>query len=82
MHAASMTYGQSSRLAAFRPSALFVSAVAGLLGAIHRLDRWLVARGRYEPKTRAEVLEWARRMEHSDPGFAADLRAAALRDHN
>ncbi len=82
MHTASMTFGRSSRLAAFRPSALFVSAMAGLLGSLRRLDRWLLARDHCEPKTRAEVLEWAHRIERSDPGFAADLRAAALRDDN
>lgn len=80
MHAASMTFGRPVRLAAIRPSALFVSATASLLAALHRFDEWLLAHREGEPKSRAEVLEWSYRLEQSDPGFAADLRAAALRD--
>ena len=30
-----------------------------------------------EPSTPAEVLAWAQQIEHSQPGFAAELRAAA-----
>lgn len=81
MHNASMTFGRPHRGANFHLSSLFASAVAGLLTGLHRVDRWLLERGRHEPRTRAEVLEWAHRLERSDPGFASDLRAAALRDN-
>lgn len=80
MHAASMTFGRPVRLGAIRPSSLFVGATAGLLATLHRVDQWLLSQRESGPKSRAEVLEWANRLEPSDPGFAADLRGAALRD--
>lgn len=77
----SMTFGRPHR-GGHRPSAFFAAAVAGVLGWLRRVDRWMLERGHEEPKTRAEVLEWAHRLERSDPGFASDLRAAALRDND
>jgi hypothetical protein len=34
---------------------------------------------RDESMTSSQVLAWAQRIENSDPGFAADLRGAAMR---
>ncbi len=79
MHTASMSFGRPHR-GSHRISTVLAGAVAGLLGWMRRIDRWMLERGHEEPKTRAEVLEWAHRLERSDPGFAADLRAAAFRD--
>jgi hypothetical protein len=79
MNIASTTFGRPARRPLSRPSALFVAVSAGLIGQLHRLDRWLVERDHPEPQTPAEVLDWACRIEATDPGFAADLRAAALR---
>ena len=79
MNAASMTFGRPSRWTRPRAAALFVAATAGLIGWLGRADRWLLERGHQEPRTPAEVLEWAHRIEAREPGFAADLRAAALR---
>ena len=80
MSTASITYGRPMRSAL--PGALFVGATAGLIGMLRRLDRWMLDASHGEPRTAAEVLDWARRIENTDPGFAADLRAAALRSMN
>ena len=82
MSFASMTFGRPSRLALPSAAALFTSATARVIAALRRLDHWLLSADRPEPRTADEVLDWARRIENTDPGFAADLRAAALRSMN
>lgn len=60
-------------LRAFRERAMLA------LGSLRRIDlgRWLAAES--EPSTPEQVLAWANRIANTEPGFAADLRAAALR---
>lgn len=79
MSNASMTFGQPQRLVIPRGSAWAASAMAMLIDALRRLDRWQLGLKQDEPRTAQDVLAWASRIESSDPGFAADLRGAALR---
>ncbi len=75
----SMTFGRPERLVIPRGSAWLAAGASLLIDGLRRLDRWQLSRQREEPRTAGEVLAWADRIEHSEPGFAADLRAAALR---
>ena len=79
MSNASMSFGRPTRIAIPRGSVWFANLAFFLISAIRRLDRWQLSRKGYEPSTPAEVMEFARQFELSDPGFASDLRAAALR---
>ncbi|MBL8351160.1 MAG: hypothetical protein JNL87_12715 [Burkholderiaceae bacterium] len=79
MSNASMTFGQPQRLVIPRGSVWAASAMAMLIDALRRLDRWQLSLKQEEPRTVQDVLAWASRVEASDPGFAADLRAAAMR---
>jgi hypothetical protein len=76
---ASMTFGRPERLVIPRGSAWLAAGAALLIDGLRRLDRWQLSLQREEPQTAAEVMAWADRIEHSEPSFAADLRAAALR---
>ncbi|MBI5255658.1 MAG: hypothetical protein HY855_04095 [Burkholderiales bacterium] len=79
MSIASMSFGQPTRLTVPRGALWFGNAAAGLISLIRRLDQWQLEHASNEPKTADELLDWARRIESSDPGFAADLRAAVFR---
>jgi hypothetical protein len=79
MSTASMTFGRPTRMTIPRGSLWMASLAYFLIGAVRRLDRWQLSRQEKEPTTPDEVMDYARRVEASDPGFAADLRAAALR---
>jgi hypothetical protein len=79
MSTASMTFGRPTRMVIPRGSVWFANLAYALIGAIRRLDRWQLERQRSEPTTPSEVMEYARQIEATDPGFASDLRAAALR---
>ena len=75
----SMTFGRPTRLVVPR-GALWLGNLAGLLiTQLRALDSWLLSTKQQEPKNAEEVLAWASRIEATEPGFAADLRAAALR---
>jgi hypothetical protein len=76
---ASMTFGRPERLVIPRGSVWLAAGAALLIDGLRRLDRWQLSLQREEPQSAADVLAWADRIEHSEPGFAADLRAAALR---
>ena len=60
------------------PRALWNKAMVAL-SSLRQLDfgHWLAAEA--EPHTPEQVLAWANRIANTEPGFAADLRAAALR---
>ena len=75
----SMTFGRHTRLAIPRGSVWLGSLAAALISSLRRLDDWQLRHQRDEPKTAEEVLAWASRIEATEPSFAADLRAAALR---
>jgi hypothetical protein len=75
----SMTFGRPSRVVNPRGSSLLVGFAGLLIDGLRRLDRWQLSLQRDEPRTAAEVYAWANRIERTDPGFAADLRSAALR---
>ena len=79
MTSASMTFGRPTRLAVPRGSLWFAGLAIGLINALRRLDQWQLGLQHEEPRSTEEVLAWARRIESTEPGFAADLRAAALR---
>jgi hypothetical protein len=55
------------------------SLAAAVIAGVRRLDRWQVARSAALPTDADGILAWASQIEHSDPGFASDLRGAALR---
>ena len=78
----SMTFGRPDRLVAPRAATWFGNGATALITALRRLDRWLLSRQEEQPRTPEEVLAWASRIEPTDPGLAADLRAAALRAMN
>lgn len=79
MTSASMTFGRPTRVTVPRGSLWFAAAAGAVIGALRRLDQWQLKFSRQEPQTAEDVLAWAKRIQSSDPGFAADLRAAALR---
>lgn len=80
MTSASMTFGRPARLTIPRGALWFAAAATILIEGLRRVDRWQLGLLRKaEPRTADEVLEMAQRLEATDPGFAADLRAAALR---
>ena len=76
---ASMTFGRRERLVIPRGSAWLAAGAALLIDGLRRLDRWQLSLQRDEPRTAQEVMAWADRIEQTEPSFAADLRAAALR---
>ena len=76
---ASMTFGRPERLVIPRGSAWLAAGASLLIDGLRRLDRWQLSQQRVEPRTAADVMAWANRIEHTEPSFAADLRAAALR---
>lgn len=55
------------------------SVAAALIAGIRRVDRWQLARNPASPTSADDVLNWASQIENNDPGFASDLRGAALR---
>ena len=75
----SMTFGRPTRLVVPRASLWLGSLAAVLITQLRALDSWLLSSKQQEPKTAEDVLAWASRIEATEPGFAADLRAAALR---
>ena len=79
MTSASMTFGRPTRVAIPRGSMWFAAVAGFAVHALQRLDRWQQSLSQQEPQTADDVLAWAARIERSEPGFAADLRAAALR---
>ncbi len=79
MTSASMTFGRPTRLAVPRGAILMGTLAAALIGGLRRLDNWQLKQLRNEPKTAECLLDWANQIEASEPGFASDLRAAALR---
>lgn len=75
----SMTFGRPARLQVPRGSLWFAQGAALLIAGLRRLDRWQLGTAKSEPQTADEVLVWATRVEPTEPGFASDLRAAAMR---
>ncbi len=82
MNSASMTFGRPTRLVAPRGSIWMAGLVMAMIDGLRRLDSWQLNQQRNEPKTVEGVLNWARRIEATDPGFASDLRAAAMRSNS
>lgn len=80
MTSASMTFGRPAQFTIPRGAQWFAAAAYALIVGLRRMDRWqLRLAAKSEPRTAEDVLAWAERLEPSDPGFASDLRAAALR---
>lgn len=79
MSAVSMSFGHSHGLAFPRGSIWFGNMAAALINGIRRLDAWQVQRRAMKSDDVEDVLAWAQRIENTDPGFAADLRGAAMR---
>lgn len=75
----SMTFGRPGRLVVPRGSLWLGTLAALLINQLRALDSWLLSTKQQEPQTADDVLAWASRIEATEPGFAADLRAAALR---
>ena len=79
MTSASMTFGRPTRLVIPRGSLWLGTLAAAMINGLRRLDTWQLSKQRVEPKNAEDVMAWASRIESTEPGFAADLRAAALR---
>lgn len=75
----SMTFGHPARRSAAAPSVWLAAGTALLLKTLHRLDQWQLGLRQEEPQSAQDVLDRAKRIEASEPGFASDLRAAAMR---
>ena len=75
----STTFGRPARLVTPRGVLWLGSLAAALIARLRRLDNWLLSSRQSEPQSVEDVLAWACRIEATEPGFAADLRAAALR---
>lgn len=82
MTSASMTFGRANSAGIPRGSLWFANGAAALIRLLRRLDTWQLQRAKKGPETAEEVLDWARSIESTDPGFAADLRAAVYRSQN
>ena len=80
MSSVSMTFGRPTRLAIPRGALWFGTLAAALIDALKRIDQWQLVRRARRTNDVEDVLAWANRIEASDPGFAADLRGAALRE--
>jgi len=78
MSAASMSFGRPARFDLHLFFGRLQGAAASLIGMPARLDAWIERREQAH-MTADDVLALARSMEDSDPGFAADLRGAAMR---
>ena len=78
MSAASMSFGRPARFDLLHFLGRLQGAAASLISVPGRIDAWL-ARREEDKMTADDVLAFARSMEDSDPGFAADLRGAAMR---
>lgn len=76
---ASMTFGRPSRLNIPRGALWFGTGAAMLIEGLRRLDRWQLSVGHRDSQSANDVMAWADRIEASEPSFAADLRAAAVR---
>lgn len=79
MTTASMTFGRATRVGLPRGSRWFANGAAVIIGLLRNIDQWQLKKTEQGPQTPEEVLEWASSIERSDPGFAADLRAAVYR---
>lgn len=53
-----------------------------MLKALRQIDRWQLGQRQEQPRSAQDVLDWADRLQSREPGFASDLRAAALRSMN
>lgn len=71
---ASMTFQHSNAVDA--AASRFFAAIAR---TVSNLVAPLTIRESHEPRNAAELLEWAHQYETTQPSYAADLRAAALR---
>ncbi|MBL8308138.1 MAG: hypothetical protein JNM33_15705 [Rubrivivax sp.] len=74
----SMTYGRPARLDTKPFFDRIRQGFSAMLDMPRRLDAWMEARDQARMSAQ-DVLALARSMEDSDPGFAADLRGAAMR---
>jgi hypothetical protein len=73
-----MTFGRPGRPAGPRKNALFAKLAGAAISGLRRLDQWQLSQ-QHGPQSAEDVLDWAQRIEAREPGFASDLRAAALR---
>ncbi len=75
MSNASMTFGRPTRAANLQPLQWISTLGAALAKPLASINAWLQG----GPQTAHELLEYARSIEATQPSYAADLRAAALR---
>ena len=78
MSTVSMTFGRPARHSTQPIVERMRHGFDALLDLPRRLDAWMEARDQAR-MTAQDVMALARSMEDSDPGFAADLRGAAMR---
>ncbi len=79
MSNASMTFGRPTRAANLQPLQWLSTLGDALAKPLASINAWLQGPAMERPRTAQELIEYARSIEASQPSFAADLRAAALR---
>jgi hypothetical protein len=81
MTSASMTFGRTHAQYPMPRGAILAGwLVSQLIKLMHKIDAWQLSHRQPQgPQTVEEVLAWASQIEKTDPGFASDLRAAAMR---
>ncbi len=78
----SMTFGRPAHHVAIRGTAWLNTITAAMLAVLRRLDRWQLSLRQERAMSVQDVHDWAQRIQATDPGFAADLHAAAARATN
>ncbi|MEY8688600.1 MAG: hypothetical protein AB9M53_01805 [Leptothrix sp. (in: b-proteobacteria)] len=74
MNTNTMTFSHASPLDAAITRYTFLA-----VRAVQSAFDWLNSPSDHEPRTAAELLVWADQYEETQPSYAADLRAAAMR---
>ena len=79
MSSVTVSVNHPHRLAAPR-GAIWLGTIAALMiDSLKRLDEWMIERRQRRANDVEELLALASRVEATDPGFASDLRGAAMR---
>lgn len=77
-----LTLGRTPRPATPVRANLLASLTVALIKRLRRIDRWQLDQRSNQPKSAQNVMAWASAIESDNPGFASDLRGAALRSMN
>ena len=79
MQVNTLPFERPRRSVDLRFSAARAAIAAMFLNLVREIDYWLFTNPVETPRTPDELLAMANRLESTQPSYAADLRAAALR---